>query len=133
MAQKTQQVFSRTLDGEPTDHQRKFVYLPLSVFRDYTNVRSLVIEKYKAKKDKHPPEFVIKKTVEKYHKQLSQLNRWDELGLDKLDYKWPDSKKTYVILLTLTILSEVFFIKFKQEANIYSFYCNLKNVSLPFT
>lgn len=92
MARRLLKPFIRQLDQEPTDHQRKFLHLPFPIFRDFTNIRSIVIDNHKKRKGKPPPEFVIKKTIGKYHDELSELDKWERLNLDKLEFICEDPK-----------------------------------------
>lgn len=84
--------FHRALDGdqEPTDHQRKFLYLPLPIFRDYTNIRSIIIN-HTHRKNGKLTEFIIKKKIEACHSKLGELGEWKNLHLDKLEFKWDES------------------------------------------
>lgn len=82
-------LFTRELpsDVEPTNHQRQFLFLPLPIFRDFTNIEKIVTDKFKKKNGKEPPRFVIGKTIQNRHKNLSQLDKWKEWGLNKLKFK----------------------------------------------
>lgn len=115
MARRLLKPFTRQLDQEPTDHQRKFLYLPFPIFRDFTNIRSIVIDNHEKRKGKPPPEFVIKKTIEKHHADLSELDKWEKLNLDKLEFIGGDSKKVYVDEMQTFLFN---FIKYSR--NFYS-------------
>lgn len=99
-------------DSDSIDHQRKFQNLPLFVFREYTNVRSLVVEKYSSKHGKHPTEFYIKKAIEKYHAKLSDIDNWNKNGLDQLTFVFPKQKQMYVNYLVCLFLLLVKFYHF---------------------
>lgn len=96
MSQEETDVFSQgssQTNLTPTDHQRKFANLPLPIFRHYTNVRELVIEKIK-QRNKNPLEIVIKKTIEQYHAR--PLDEWDDIVLNRLEFiGWPEHDKMY--------------------------------------
>lgn len=82
------ETFRRKLAGdeEPTDHQRKFLYLPSPILRDFTNLRK-IIEKYNRRKDNKPlKEIEIKHKIANYHKQMVELDKWKSLHLDELDF-----------------------------------------------
>lgn len=90
MSQKLQKVFSRhSQPKEPTDREIKFeifANLPLAVFRDFTNVRSLIVDGYqRLSKDKDPTTFYVNRKIEKYYKNLSQPDEWDK-SLKDLDF-----------------------------------------------
>ncbi|XP_031624191.1 uncharacterized protein LOC116341338 [Contarinia nasturtii] len=72
--------------------KRQFMYLPLDIFRQSTNIASLVREKYKQDKRKNPPKFILTKECEKYHRLLNQLDDWDGTILTRLEYVWPHSE-----------------------------------------
>lgn len=97
MARKPLEVFSRELDPQQrkllTDHHRKFLHLPLAIFRDFTNIRSIITDEQKKKNGKNPPGFVVNKLIEKRHQDMWQLDKWNEWNLHKLDYNWPNSKR----------------------------------------
>lgn len=85
--------FYRRLDGdqEPSDHQRKFLYLPLSIFRDYTNIRSIIL-KYNRRTDNKPQkEIEINQKIKRCHNEMGALHKWPEWHLDKLEFIWPDA------------------------------------------
>lgn len=81
--------FRRVLDGdqEPTEHQRKFLYLPLPILRDYTNIRSIII-KHTRRKNNTPLRGI---EIIAYHRKMSKLDEWENLHLDELEYKWDGS------------------------------------------
>lgn len=89
MVEKLLEPFSRQLNEgqEPTDHQRKFLYLPLSMLRDFTNIESIVTDTYIANYAKLPSKTEVEKTIEKYHQQLGQLNKWKHWKLSKLEFR----------------------------------------------
>lgn len=89
MSQKETKVFisnSQVKEEELTDQQRKFATIPLCVFRDYTNIRSIIIKNYKKQHGKNPYEFIIKKKTENYHRQLSSVDDWDDSIFDQLEF-----------------------------------------------
>lgn len=76
---------------------RLFKYLPLDVFRKYTNIEDLITAQYKkTHKGKSPPGIHMNKYAERYHKQMTELDDWQGTILEKLDYKWPSEHKEYV-------------------------------------
>lgn len=80
--------FRRVLDeGEkPSEHQRKFLYLPLPIFQDYTNIRSIIV-KYNHRKDGKPlKQIEIKHKIEDCHKRMGNLKKWKDLHLDELNF-----------------------------------------------
>lgn len=82
--------FERELfgDEEPSEHQMKFLYLPLPIFRDYTNIRSIII-KYNRKKDGKPLKGIeINQKIKACHTKLGELDQWEELHLDELEFEW---------------------------------------------
>lgn len=93
MAEKFLEPFIRELKGDkdPNDHQRKFLYLPLPIFRDFTNIKSIATDEYISKNAKQPTKREIDESIEKYHQQMGQLNRWKHLKLSKLDFCLPYS------------------------------------------
>lgn len=86
-------LFSRDLheQPEPSEHQRKFLYLPLPIFREYTNIRSIVLKYDRRKGDKPLKEIEINQKIKKYHSEMDKLRKWDEMHLDELDFTWPDA------------------------------------------
>lgn len=81
--------YDRVIEGEPSDHQRRFLYIPLPIFRKCTNIRD-IIEQYHGRKDKKPRNGIeIENKIKKIYSELGQLERWSEWHLDKLDYIWP--------------------------------------------
>lgn len=106
--------FHRYLDAnqEPTDYQRRFLYLPLSIFREHTNIRS-IIQKHDPRKDNKPQkEIEINQKIKKYHSAMGSLKKWRELHLDKLEFIWPKdgicSKRVYVENSAIRFISEIF-------------------------
>lgn len=93
MTKKLLPQFKRELNekDEPSNHQRKFLYLPLPVFRDFTNICSIVIDGYVQKKFKQPTNMLVEVKIEKYHKELGQLNKWKSRHLDKLEFLLPQN------------------------------------------
>lgn len=99
MSQKLQEVFSRhSQPKEPTDQELKFeifAYLPLDVFRDFTNVRTLIVEKHQQlNSGKSPTEFAIKRKIEKYYENLSNIDEWDD-SLKDLKFIGSESDEKY--------------------------------------
>ena len=92
MAKQVVEPFHRVLDV-PTDHQRKFLYLPFPIFRDFTNVRSIVIKHQRRKDGKPMKEIEIKQKIKKCHNEMGHLEKWNNLHLDELDYIWPESNR----------------------------------------
>lgn len=94
MSKRRLEPFHRTLDEHwIEEHQRKFLSLPLPIFRDFTNIRSIIIEHNIAKNGKPLKEIEIKHKIEKCHKQMTKLRKWKVLHLDELDFIWPDSER----------------------------------------
>lgn len=93
MAMKTLEPFTRESSGgkDPTDHQRKFLYLPLPILRDFTNIKEIATDEYIMKNAKQPTERELEQSIEKYHEQMGQLNKWKHLKLSKLDFDLPHS------------------------------------------
>lgn len=89
---------------EPADFRRLFKYLPMNVLRRYTNIEQLIIAEYKKKHKKPPPGIHINKAIEKYHKEISELDDWNASILGKLDFNWSSKDKTYVIKLSQWVL-----------------------------
>lgn len=91
MSQKSQKVFSRqSQPKEPTDEELKFeifANLPLDVFRDCTNVRSLIVDKFKQQQqnDKDPTTFYVNRKVEEYYRNLSNPDEWNA-SLKQLEF-----------------------------------------------
>lgn len=88
MARSELPPFHRVLGEEPSDHQRKFLYLPLPIFRDYTNIRSIIIKYYSRKDNKPQKEIEITQKIKRCHAQMEELGKWNELHLDELDFIW---------------------------------------------
>lgn len=82
--------FRRVLKGdlEPTDHQRRFLYIPLPIFRDYTNIRDIVIKHNGRRDGKALHEIAIKHKIQHCHDEMGKLDQWEKLHLDELDYTW---------------------------------------------
>lgn len=83
MSQKSQKVFSRkSQPKEPTDQELKreiFANIPLSVFRNFTNVHSLIAEKHRQSHNgKEPTTFFMNRKTEEFHKGLSKMDVNDE-------------------------------------------------------
>lgn len=85
---------------EPDDFRRMFKYLPINVLRRYTNIEQLIIAEYMKKHKKPPPGIHINKAIEKYHKQLTELDDWKGTILAKLNFNWPSGEKMYIIKLS---------------------------------
>lgn len=81
-------------DQEPNDHQRMFLYLPLPILRDFTNIESLIIDDFVMKKAKQPTQAEIEKTIDKYHQQMGQLKKWKNWELHKLEFRLAPSNNT---------------------------------------
>lgn len=80
-------------EQKPTEHQRKFLYLPLPIFRDFTNIRT-IIEKYDGHKDGKPlKEIEFKHKIKDRHKKMVELDKWKDLHLDKLKFIPSDSER----------------------------------------
>lgn len=91
-------------DQEPTDHQRRFLFLPFAIFQDFTNIEKIVSDQFTKKHGKKPPLFVLKKTIQTRHKNLSQLDKWKEWGLNKLKFSpSQDDQEMYVIFCFFSI------------------------------
>lgn len=89
MSQKSQIVLSRhSQPKEPTEQELKreiFANLPLAVLRDFTNVRSLVIDKYRQLQDgKEPTIFYVNRKTQEFYKSLKNEES-DEL-LNALEF-----------------------------------------------
>lgn len=83
---------------------KRFEHLPFGVFRHCTNIYGLVNEKLSQKYHKCPPNFVIKKTIEKYYEKLQNADKWDDEIIEQLEYKCgPGVEMMYVITLNLNI------------------------------
>lgn len=80
--------FHRELDEnqELSDHQRNFLYLPLSIFRDFTNIRSIIIKHDRRKDGKPLKEIEIKHKIKQRHNQMINLEKWNDLHLDELNF-----------------------------------------------
>lgn len=93
MSQKSHKVFSRKSEPkEPTDEELKreiFANLPFEVFRDFTNVISLISDKYRRLQDgkgpKGPTTFYVNRKVEEHYKNLSKTDVHDAL-LEDLNF-----------------------------------------------
>lgn len=73
-------------EQEPSEHQRKFLYLPLEIFRDCTNIRSIIV-KYDSRNDGKPlKQIEIKHKIADRHKQMQNLETWKDLHLDELNF-----------------------------------------------
>lgn len=81
-----------TEDQEPDYHQQMFLYLPLSILRNFTNIESIIADDYTKNKAKQPTKREIEQTIAKYHQQMVQLNKWKKWGLDKLEFRLTHSK-----------------------------------------
>lgn len=90
---------SGKIDFEPADFRRLFKYLPLNVFRKYTNIEQLLSAEYAEKHDKQPPGIYINKATAKYHQKMTKSDDWQGSILEKLDFIWPSKHKLYVIEL----------------------------------
>lgn len=100
MSQKSQKVFSRhSQPKEPTQQQLKFeifANLPLAVFRDFTNVRSLIVHKYEQQqKDKPATTFYINRKVEEYYRNLSKTDEWND-SLKDLEFIGSKADEKYI-------------------------------------
>lgn len=82
------ETYRRELAGgeEPTDHQRKFLYLPSPILRDFTNIREIIKKHHRRKDNKPLKEIEIKHKIENCHKEMGELDKWESLHLDKLDF-----------------------------------------------
>lgn len=80
---------------EFTDQQRKFMYLPLAVFKNFTNIQEVFAENYRNARGKDPKQIEIKKAVEKIRNELPNPDSWTKWSLSKLDFIWPKHKKLY--------------------------------------
>lgn len=80
--------FRRKLNGVPNGHQEKFLYLPLAIFRDHTNIRSIVTTYGRRKDGKRLKEIEIKHKIEKIHRELGQLDQWKKRHLGELYFDW---------------------------------------------
>lgn len=89
MAIKLLEPFSRKLtEGpEPNDHQQHFLYLPLPILRDFTNIESLITDDFIMKKAKQPTKTETEQIIERYHQQMGQLTKWKQWKLHKLEFK----------------------------------------------
>lgn len=90
MSQKSQKVFSRKSEPkELTDEELKreiFANLPLAVFRAFTNVSTLIINKYREQHEgKSPLIFYVNRKTEEFHKNLSKTDVHDA-SLKKLEF-----------------------------------------------
>lgn len=91
MSQKSHKVFSRKSEPkEPTDEELKreiFANLPFEVFRDFTNVSTLISDKYRRLQDgkKWPTTFYVNRKVEEHYKNLSKTDVHDAL-LEDLNF-----------------------------------------------
>lgn len=90
MSQKSQNVFSRKSEPkEPTDEELKreiFANLPLAVFRDFTNVRTLITDKYRQLQDgKEPTIFYVNRKTEEFYNKLSKTDVHDA-SLKELEF-----------------------------------------------
>lgn len=91
MATKLLEPFTREIVGgkEPNDQQRNFLFLPLPILRDFTNIESIVTDDYIMKYAKQPTKREIDETIEKRHLQMGQLNKWKHWKLSKLKFCLP--------------------------------------------
>lgn len=80
--------FRRKVNGVPTVHQAKFLYLPLAIFRDHTNIRSIVTCYEKRKDGKPLKEIEIKHKIQKIHRRLDKLDKWKDWHLGELYFDW---------------------------------------------
>lgn len=80
--------FRRKVNGLPNIHQKKFLYLPLAIFRDHTNIRSIVTCYNKRKDGKPLKEIEIKQKIKKIHDRLGELEKWTDWHLGELYYSW---------------------------------------------
>lgn len=90
MSQKMQKVFSRKSEPkELTDEELKreiFANLPLDVFRKFTNIRTLIAEKYRQLQDgKDPTTFYMNRKTENLYKSLSKTEVHDAI-LKELEF-----------------------------------------------
>lgn len=88
MSRQLIEPFRRNFNGMPSDHQVKFLYLPLAIFRDYTNIRSIVTCYQKRPDGKPLKEIEIKQKIQKIHQQLDQLDKWKDWHLGELYFDW---------------------------------------------
>lgn len=81
--------FRRKLNGVPKDLQKKFLYLPLAIFRDHTNIRSIVTVHHGNRNDDTPlTEMEIQHKIEEIHDRMGEFDKWKEWHLDALYYSW---------------------------------------------
>lgn len=80
--------FLRVLDGgqEPSDHQRQFLHLPLPTFRDFTNIRSIVIKHFSRTDGKQMKQIEIQQKIKSCHQKMGELDKWKEHYLDELEF-----------------------------------------------
>lgn len=78
-------------DQEPDDHQKMFLYLPLSVLRDFTNIESIITDDFIQRKAKQPTKREIEKALDNHHQQMHKLHKWKHWSLDKLAFRLPHS------------------------------------------
>lgn len=79
---------------EPSDHQRRFLYLPLSILRDFTNIELIIKDDFIKKKARLPTKTEMEKTIVKYHQQMGQLNKWKNWKLNKLEFRLTQPNQT---------------------------------------
>lgn len=77
---------------DSADFHRLFKYLPLNVFRKFTNIEELIVAEYQKKNNKSPPNIYINKTIKKYHTKISN-DEWNEPIFDRIDFNWSKKSK----------------------------------------
>lgn len=80
---------------EPKQKFEIFANLPFAVFREYTNVRSLIVDRYRLLQDgKNPTNFHIQIHTRDYYDKLSHVDKWDGLFKD-LEFIGSESSEKY--------------------------------------
>lgn len=78
------------MHDDANDHQKKFLYLPLNLFLEKTNVRSGVEEHFADKlsslKTKEKRESQLVSYSKQFHKILYKIDRWEDTNCRPLKY-----------------------------------------------
>ncbi|XP_031631157.1 uncharacterized protein LOC116345692 isoform X2 [Contarinia nasturtii] len=104
MGSESKQAKLNELELDKADRQRMYECLPLHIFREHTNIRQLIIDKFVAQKGKQPTEFHIKQTVKNVYNKIVTNDLDDPLNelIDEVDFIWPNGEKRCPKMWTLT-------------------------------